>query len=128
MIAIDTSALIAIVGREPTAEACFDRLMEERTLLISAGTLAETMIVAGRRNLDGEINRLVRDIQWDVVPVTLETVQGVAQAYATWGKGVHAAKLNLGDCFAYEVAQRYDCPLLYVGDDFSKTDIKSALG
>jgi ribonuclease VapC len=127
LIAVDTSALIAIVGREPSAQACFDRLMDEPKLLISAGTLAETLIVASRRNLREEINRLTRDLQWDVVPVTLATVKGIADAYATWGKGVHPAKLNLGDCFAYEVAQRYGCPLLFVGDDFSKTDLKSAL-
>ncbi|WP_337189030.1 type II toxin-antitoxin system VapC family toxin [Phenylobacterium sp.] len=127
MIAIDTSALIAIVSRELAAEACFNRLMEEQKLLISAGTLAETLIVAGRRNLLDEINRLARDLQWDVVPVTLATINGIADAYATWGKGAHPAKLNLGDCFAYEVARRYDCPLLFVGDDFSKTDVRSAL-
>lgn len=127
MIAIDTSALIAIAGREPQAEACFNRLMSETRLMISAGTLAETLIVAGRRNLHEEIERLARDLQWEVVPVTPSSANGVAAAYAAWGKGVHPAKLNLGDCFAYEVAQRYDCPLLFVGDDFSQTDVRSAL-
>lgn len=127
MIAIDTSALIAIAASESTAQACFHRLMAEERLLISAGTLAETLIVAGRRNLSDEVRRLAEDLQWEVVPVTSSTAAAVAAAYAAWGKGVHAAKLNLGDCFAYEVAQRYDCPLLFVGQDFSQTDIKSAL-
>jgi ribonuclease VapC len=127
LIAIDTSALIAIAAREPAAEACFQKLMEETKLLISAGTLAETLVVAGRRNLGAEIGRLARDLQWDVVPVTAASAGGVAAAYAAWGKGVHPAKLNLGDCFAYEVAQRYGCPLLFVGGDFSQTDIESAL-
>ena len=127
MIAIDTSALIAIVCGEPLADACFRKLMAESKVLISAGTLAETLVVAGRRNLDNEIERLTRDLQWDVVPMTLATAAGIAAVYSTWGKGVHPAKLNLGDCFAYEVARRYNCPLLYVGDDFAKTDIQSAL-
>lgn len=127
MIAIDTSALIAIIAREPAADACFERLMKESRLLISAGTLAEALIVAGRRQLQGEMDRLVRDLQWDVVPVTLATAREMAKAYAIWGKGVHPAALNYGDCFAYEVAQRYGCPLLFVGDDFSQTDVRSAL-
>jgi ribonuclease VapC len=109
------------------AAACFDRLMSERKLLISAGTLAETLIVAGRRNLGDEMQRMTRDLQWDVVPITLATTVGISAAYSTWGKGVHPAKLNLGDCFAYEVARRYNCPLLYIGDDFAKTDVQSAL-
>lgn len=127
MIAIDTSALIAIIAREPAADACFERLMKESRLLISAGTLAEALIVAGRRQLQGEMDRLVRDLQWDVVPVTLAAAREIAKAYAIWGKGVHPAALNYGDCFAYEVAQRYGCPLLFVGDDFSQTDVRSAL-
>jgi ribonuclease VapC len=127
LIAIDTSALIAIVSNEAAAQACFRKLMDEREVLISAGTLAEALIVAERRNLGAEVRRLMRDVQWEVVPVTAAAADGVAAAYATWGKGVHAAKLNLGDCFAYEVAKRYDCPLLFVGEDFSRTDIKSAL-
>lgn len=101
--------------------------MEETQLLISAGTLAEALIVAGRRNLQAEMDRLARDLQWEVVPVTAATARDMAKAYAIWGKGVHVAALNYGDCFAYEVAQRYGCPLLFVGDDFAKTDVRSAL-
>ncbi|HYE45293.1 MAG TPA: type II toxin-antitoxin system VapC family toxin, partial [Caulobacter sp.] len=41
--------------------------------------------------------------------------------------GRHPAKLNLGDCFAYALAKRLDAPLLYKGDDFAKTDIRSAV-
>ncbi|WP_430422135.1 type II toxin-antitoxin system VapC family toxin [Phenylobacterium sp.] len=127
MIAIDTSALMAIAAREPAADACVTRLMSDTELLISAGTLAEALIVAARRNLQAEMDRLVRDLQWQVVPVTQATAVAMAKAYATWGKGVHPAALNYGDCFAYEVAQRYSCPLLFVGDDFSRTDVRSAL-
>jgi ribonuclease VapC len=48
-------------------------------------------------------------------------------AYARWGKGVHPAALNLGDCFAYALATELRCPLLYLGEDFARTDIRSAL-
>jgi len=53
---------------------------------------------------------------------------GAAEAYGHWGKGFHEAALNYGDCFSYVVAKANDCPLLYVGDDFAQTDIRSALG
>jgi len=51
----------------------------------------------------------------------------LASTYENWGKGVHPAGLNFGDCFAYEVAKAHDCRLLFVGNDFSKTDVESAL-
>jgi ribonuclease VapC len=52
----------------------------------------------------------------------------VAEAYGRWGKGLDPAGLNFGDCFAYELAQERRCPLLYVGDDFAKTDVEGSLG
>jgi ribonuclease VapC len=51
----------------------------------------------------------------------------VPTANTKWGKGVHKAKLNFIDCFAYVTAQEYHCDLLFVGQDFSKTDLRSAL-
>ena len=54
-------------------------------------------------------------------------MKNLAQAYAQWGKGVHAAGLNFGDCFAYAVAKEHSCPLLFLGDDFSKTDVERVL-
>ena len=56
--------------------------------------------------------------------VTLASARRIAQAYEKWGKSMHPAALNLGDCFAYEVAKEHGCRLLYVGDGFSKTDIE----
>ena len=70
---------------------------------------------------------MVRDFGLRVEAVTREVAERVAQAYDQWGKGVHPAALNLGDCFAYEVAKRHSCRLLYVGNDFAKTDIESVL-
>jgi ribonuclease VapC len=51
----------------------------------------------------------------------------MAQAYSRWGRGVHPAGINLGDCFAHEVAKQHSCPLLFIGSDFSKTDIEPVL-
>lgn len=127
MIVIDTSALIAILLAEPDADACADALQTGEALLISAGTLAEARIVAARRDRATEMEQLVEGLGLDVVPVAAATADRIAAAYRRWGKGNHAAALNFGDCFAYAVATERDCPLLYVGDDFTRTDVKSAL-
>lgn len=127
MIAVDTSALMAILLDEPQAEACMAAIEQADGLLISAGTVAEALIVAGRRNVGPEVGEMISGLRFEVVTVTAASARRVADAYAKWGKGIHPASLNYGDCFAYEVAIEHDCPLLYVGDDFTHTDVKSAL-
>jgi ribonuclease VapC len=127
MIAIDTSALMAILLNEPEAEACVAAIEAEERILISAGTAAEALIVAARRNVGEEMERLIDELGFEIVSVTPASARRIARAYARWGKGVHAAGLNFGDCFAYEVAKEHGCTLLSVGDDFRKTDIESVL-
>lgn len=127
MIAVDTSALMAIVFVEPAMQSCKDALKSDPSVVISAGTLSETLIVASRRNVSEQVWRLIDELNFEVIPVTVATARRIEQAYSRWGKGVHRASLNLGDCFAYDVARQHDCALLYVGDDFSKTDVKSVL-
>jgi ribonuclease VapC len=127
VIAVDTSALMAIVLGEAEADACMTILETEPAVLISAGTVAEALIVAARRNVADEMVKLIDGLGFDVVSVTAASARQIAAAYARWGKGVHPAGLNFGDCFAYEVARAHDCSLLYVGDDFSKTDVQGVL-
>ena len=127
MMAVDTSALIAIVLREAEADRCKAALEEEPDLLISAGTVAEALIVAARRNLVEEMNWLIDGLGFDIVSVTPASARRIAAAYARWGRGTHPAGLNFGDCFSYEVAKEHSCPLLYVGEDFAKTDLESAV-
>ena len=127
MIAVDTSALMAIVLGEADADACMAMLETEPVVLISAGTVAEALIVAARRKVAEEMAKLIDGLGFDVVTVTAASARRIAAAYENWGKGVHPAGLNFGDCFAYEVAKAHDCRLLFVGDDFSKTDVESVL-
>ncbi|PZR87555.1 MAG: VapC toxin family PIN domain ribonuclease [Stutzerimonas stutzeri] len=127
MIAVDTSALMAIVLGEPQGEACMIAIEEAEQLLISAGTVAEALIVAGRRNVGDEVDALISGLGFEIVSVTAASARRIADAYGRWGKGVHSASLNYGDCFAYEIAIEHDCPLLYVGGDFGQTDVRSAL-
>ncbi|MGC1304565.1 MAG: type II toxin-antitoxin system VapC family toxin [Caulobacteraceae bacterium] len=127
MIVVDTSALMAIVRREAQAFACMTILEGEGEVLISAGTMAEALIVANRRGLSEEMDRLIEGLGMEVAPLTAASAKRVAEAYERWGEGVHPATLNLGDCFAYELAKSRGCRLLFVGEDFSKTDLESAL-
>jgi len=126
MIVVDTSALMAIVLDEPTAEACASVLATEGRLLISAVTLAEALIVADRRNVGAEMKQLVDGLGLEVTAAGEDAARGVAKSYGIWGKGVHPAALNFGDCFAYHLAKDNGCPLLYVGTDFAMTDIAAA--
>ena len=123
---VDTSALMAILLGEPDAERCIAVLEGQAEVMISAGTLAEAVIVAGRRNIGGEMNALVEGLGCEIVPVSGTGAAKVAEAYARWGKGVHRVSLNFGDCFAYALAHELGRPLLFTGDDFSKTDIEAA--
>jgi ribonuclease VapC len=127
MIAVDTSALMAIVLGEAAADACMAMLETEPVVLISAGTVAEALIVAARRKVAEEMAKLIDGLGFDVVTVTPASARRIAAAYENWGKGIHPAGLNFGDCFAYEVARAHDCRLLFVGNDFSKTDVESVL-
>ncbi len=127
MIVIDSSAIIAIATNEPMARECERVLQTEKAVLISAGTLAEVLIVAARRKLVQDVNDLLNSAITQIVDVTPARAQRAATAYAQWGKGIHPAALNFGDCFAYATAQEFDCPLLFIGDDFSRTDIKPAI-
>jgi ribonuclease VapC len=70
---------------------------------------------------------LVEALGFTIAPLTASSARQVAAAYAKWGKGVHPAGLNLGDCFAYALAKEQDCPLLFVGDDFAMTDLAPAI-
>jgi ribonuclease VapC len=127
VIAVDTSALMAIVRGEPQADACIAALDAEDEILISAGTVAEALIVSERRNLGVEMVQLIDGLGCEVVSVTPAAARRIAEAYRQWGRGMHPAELNFGDCFAYEVAKEHACRLLYVGADFAKTDIEGVL-
>ena len=127
MIAVDTSALMAILLDEPETAACAEALATNDRIVISAGTVAEARIVAERRGLGAEMAQLIDGLGLEIVSVTPAVARRVAETYAQWGKGVDPAGLNFGDCFAYEVAKTHDCPLLYIGGDFAKTDVTSVL-
>lgn len=127
MIVIDTSALLAIVLKERDGKRCVDALAVENEILMSAGTLLEVLIVAGRLKIRDLILEFIDALKPEIITVGESSARRASDAYELWGKGVHKAKLNYGDCFAYELAKSRSCPLLFIGNDFSKTDVQSAL-
>jgi ribonuclease VapC len=127
MMVVDTSALMAMLMHQSEAKACKRCLTDEPETLISAGTAAEALIVALGRGLLHEMTKTIEDFDVEIVPVTAASAQRIGKIYEKWGKGMHPAGLNFGDCFAYELAKSRGCKLLFVGNDFSRTDIEPAL-
>jgi ribonuclease VapC len=125
MIAVNTSALMAIVLDEADADRCSDALMAHADLLISAGPVAQALIVASRRGAAADMARLIAGLGFQIVAVTAAAADRMGEAYRARGKGVHPASLNFGDCFAYALAKDHDCRLLFVGGDFLKPYLES---
>lgn len=128
-LAIDSSALLAIVLGEPDAAAFAERLAGPGQKLISAATLLEAAVAAERRGgleARDRLDRLVSHIAPDIVPFDLERLGWARDAFRKYGKGRHPAALNLGDCIAYATARHAVVPLLFKGDDFAQTDIERA--
>ena len=127
---IDTSALVAILCNEPEA-ATFEAAIERDPVrLVSAATLLEVGVVIETRfgEVGGrELDLLIHKAQIEVAPFDQEQAEVARDAYRTFGKGRHPASLNYGDCFSYALSSVRGESLLFKGEDFGKTDIKSAL-
>ena len=126
---VDTSALIAILRAQETAERCALAIEQATIRRLSAVSFVEAAAVidgSGDPVASRRFEELVKAAALTIEPVTAEQAQTARAAYRDFGKGRHPAQLNLGDCFSYALAKAFDEPLLFVGDDFSKTDVKIA--
>ena len=97
---------------------------------MSAGNLLEASIVVERRVKSSgveQLDALLERPAIEVVPVTIEQSYAARRAWSRYGRGNHRVRLNFGDCFAYALAETTGEPVLFKGDDFSRTDIESAL-
>lgn len=130
MIAVDSSALIAVLLQEPGWKALLACMEESGGFLISGVNYVETAVVydskRGRDNRD-KYDQLLTYLDADITEINPAQANTARDAYRRYGKGRHPAGLNICDCFAYALAKEYDAPLLFKGDDFAKTDIVSAL-
>jgi ribonuclease VapC len=130
MIVVDTSALIAILDKEPDAALYAEAIAEADSPLISAATLLELHIVMRNRHggRAGQlVDRLIQDAGFQIEHFTAQHLELAREAYARYGKGRNSAGLNYGDCFSYALAKATGLPLLFKGEDFSKTDLVAAL-
>ena len=126
---IDTSAIVAILRNAPEALRLETALVADRIRLVPATCVLEVrMVLVSRRGEHAlaEIDLWLRRIEADVVAVDADLVDMATRAWLTYGKGRHPAALNFADCLSYALAKRADEPLLFVGNDFSETDIEAA--
>ena len=126
---VDTSAIVAIVLREPGWEEVMTRLATDTVPAIGAPTLAEVGIVlTAKIGMEARtvLSRLIQETGLTVIPFSEEHWRAAVDAYTRFGKGRHAAGLNFGDCLTYAVARLAGQSLLFVGDEFSKTDLPFA--
>lgn len=118
---------MAIVLSEERRSPVKSALEDAEEIALSAVTFAEALIVSGRRSVAAEMAELIEGLACEIVPVGEAESKRAAHVYARWGKGIDAAGLNFADYFAYALAQERDSPLLFVGDDFARTDVKRLL-
>jgi ribonuclease VapC len=126
---IDTSALIAMIFREPGYEELIEKISEAEFLGVGTPTLAEVGIVLTARLGTGAetiLSRLAQELDWVEIPFGDDHWREAIEAYERFGRGRHTAKLNFGDCLSYATAKLSDQPLLFVGKDFIETDLKRA--
>ncbi len=129
MIVVDSSALIAILRREPEADHFLQAIAEADGCMLSSVSLLETSMVLAGRTGDAtawaELDVLIARAGMQVVAQDAELAEAARQAFLRYGKGRHSAALNLGDCASYALAKARSLPLLSKGNDFPRTDLST---
>jgi ribonuclease VapC len=125
---LDTSAIIAILKDEPETEVFLRALEENHPVRLSAANWLEAAIVVDGNNtpaLNRRFDKLLREAEVEIEPVTARQAELAREAYKAFGRGRgNSAHLNFGDCFAYALAIEKDEPLLFKGNDFTRTDVR----
>jgi ribonuclease VapC len=127
---LDTSALVAVLYREPEADRYIQIIHDAGHCLISAANFLElSMVVETQQGAEGlrECDMFLRRADIVIEPVSVDHAYLARQAFHDFGKGRHPAGLNFGDCFSYALAKATREPLLFKGEDFKKTDIVAAI-
>ena len=126
---VDSSAILAILLREPEADLFKRKLADAETVRMSvAAWLESTIAIESKGGVSAgvELDALLGTVEIDLVDLTRDQVEVARQAWRRFGKGNHPARLNFGDCFSYALSKTSGEPLLFKGNDFSQTDIVSA--
>jgi ribonuclease VapC len=128
-VVIDSSALVSILLEEQGHKRLFEKASSAKVTIVGSPLALETvMIVSGRMDKDPRslLDGLLRILEAEIVAFTEDHFEAAVDAFLRYGKGRHPAGLNFGDCMAYAFARVSGLPLLYTGDDFSKTDVQAA--
>jgi ribonuclease VapC len=128
-VTLDSSAIIAILFGEHGHLDLIDRILAADHVRVGTPTVAETsMVFAGRRRTDavGEVDALLQELGVTIVPFGEAEWHAAISAFLRFGRRRHQAALNFGDCLAYAVASTAKDSLLFVGDDFARTDVTPA--
>jgi ribonuclease VapC len=127
VIVVDTSAIISIDLREPSAASLIARLLSRTPRFLPATAVLEATMVLSRAQQDPKaaVEEYIATMALSVVPIDEPIVAAAQEAFRRFGKGRHPARLNLCDCFSYATAKVMNAPLLFVGNDFSQTDIQT---
>ena len=126
---VDSSAVLAVLYREPDAERYERAIAESPNCRMSVANMLEASIVLEGRGgaaAGHELDVFLESAAIELAPVTVEHAEAARRAWRRFGKGNHPAALNFGDCFAYALANVTGEPLLFKGEDFSQTDIEAA--
>ena len=126
---LDSSALIAILFAEPGYLDLVDRILAADAVRISAPNVTEaSLVLSGRQRSPhaGDVDALLKELGVTVVPFGERESRVAVAAFLRYGRGRHKAALNFGDCLAYAAASVAGDSLLFIGDDFRKTDIRPA--
>ena len=128
MIVVDASAVVAILQTEIGYERIAEKLLISEDRRISPISWVEVTLALARKYADpaaiADAYLLRSAIK--IHGIDSDQAELARRAYMMFGKGRHAARLNIGDCFSYAAAKALNAPLLYVGDDFARTDIRAA--
>jgi ribonuclease VapC len=126
---IDTSAIVAILQNEPERPRFVRLIAADEVRLLSAVSRVEcTCVIEGRKGEAGraDLELFLREAAIEIAPVTTHQAEMACEFFRRFGRGRHPAGLNIGDTFAYALAEATGEPLLFKGDDFARTDITSA--
>ena len=126
---IDTSAIVAMLRNEPEALRLERALVADPARLVPATCVLEArMVLVSRRGEHAlaEIDLWLGTIEATTIPANSDLVDLATQAWLRYGKGRHSAALNFADCLSYAQSKRAKEPLLFIGNDFSQTDIEAA--
>lgn len=127
---VDASVILAVLFDEPEKAEFRDLLLMTPELVMSPVNYLEASIRADDRRHPAKgqhLDALLAGFGIQIVAITEDQAKHAREAYRRFGKGNHPAKLNLGDCFAYALAQARGEPLLFKGDDFRLTDVEAAI-